>query len=205
MLLVSWALLRGIPVLMFPSIMKQLPALLALLLLGSLPAAAQTPPAPAAGQKEDDERITDKENPKHPFWEASLPGGHFQVAISKIVSVSLHEYVLDGTVVVTEMTVDTDGQALPRFYFLEPVSDRASGSGTGNAISAIVDRGRELIDKVGERTGSSLQDMVHKKYGISTHTKTIEYRVYDTVELSALYNSVRQAWETGRGRKVTIR
>jgi hypothetical protein len=189
---------------MFPPIMKQLPALFTLLLLVSPPAAAQAPTPPKAEQK-DDEHITDKENPKHPFWEASLPGGHFQVAISKIVSVSIHEYVLDGAVVVTEMTVDTDGQALPRFYFMEPVSDRTSGTGTGSAISAIVDRGRELVEKASQRTGSDLQDMVHKKYGISTHTKTLEYRVYDTAELSALYSSVRRSWETGRGRKITIR
>jgi len=187
--------------------MKRSSTLIAALLIAALPALAQTPAVPQTGQNgnEDEERITDKENPKRPFWEASLPGGHFQVAISKIVSVSLHEYVLDGSVVVTEMTVDTVGQALPRFYFIEPVSDRASGTGTGNAISAIVDRGMELVQKASERTGSDLQDMVHKKYGLTTHVKNIEYRVYDTTELSALYNSVRRAWETGRGRKVTIR
>lgn len=187
---------------MFLLIMKHLSTFLAALLLAALPAAAQQ-----ANDREstEEERITDKENPKRPFWEASLPGGHFQVALSKIVSVSLHEYVLDGAVVVTEMTVDTIGQALPRFYFIEPVSDRTSGTGTGNAISAIVDRGMELVQKAGERTGSDLQDMVHKKYGVSTHTKTLEYRVYDTTELSALYNSVRRAWESGKGRKVTIR
>lgn len=187
--------------------MKRSSILIAALLISTLPALAQQQSTQRTGQagNEDEERITDKENPKRPFWEASLPGGHFQVAISKIVSVSLHEYVLDGAVVVTEMTVDTVGQALPRFYFIEPVSDRTSGTGTGNAISAIVDRGMELVQKAGERTGSDLQDMVHKKYGISTHTKTLEYRVYDTAELSALYSSVRRSWETGRGRKITIR
>ena len=103
------------------------------------------------------------------------------------------------------MTVDTVGQALPRFYYLEPLSDRTSGTGTGDAISAIVDRGRELIERAGQRAGSDVQDMVHKKYGVSTHTKTLEFRVRDTAELSALYNSVRRAWETGQGRKVTIK
>lgn len=188
--------------------MKRPSTLIAALLLAALPALAQQPTPPQAGQngnEDEEERITDKENPKRPFWEASLPGGHFQVALSKIVSVSLHEYVLDGSVVVTEMTVDTVGQALPRFYFLEPLSDRTSGTGTGDAISAIVDRGRELIERAGQRAGTNVQDMVHKKYGVSTHTKTLEYRVYDTAELSALYNSVRRAWESGRGRKVTIR
>jgi hypothetical protein len=184
--------------------MKRTSILIVALLLAALPALAQTPTSPQ-GSQDDEERITDKENPKRPFWEASIPGGHFQVALSKIVSVSLHEYVLDGSIVVTEMNIDTTGNALARFYYLEPLSKRTSGTGTGDAISSIVDRGMQLVERASQRTGSDAQDMVHKKYGISSHVKNIEYRVYDTGELSALYNSVRRAWETGRGRKVTIR
>jgi hypothetical protein len=182
--------------------MKHALTIFAAMLLAAVPSTAQQ--GNNTGNDED-ERITDEENPKRPFWEASIPGGHFQVALSKIVSVSLHEYVLDGSVIVTEMTVDTVGQALPRFYYIEPVSNRTSGTGTGDAISAIVGRSRELLERAGQRAGTDVQDMVHKKYGVSTHTKTLEYRLYDTTELSALYNSVRRAWETGRGRKISIR
>jgi hypothetical protein len=127
------------------------------------------------------------------------------VELGKIVSISIHEYVLDGAVVVNEVTVDTVGQALPRFYYIEPVSDRASGTGTGKAVAGIVDRGRELLERAGERAGTEVHNMVQKKYGISTHTKTIEYRVMSMEELTAIYNSVRRAWDSGVGRRITIR
>jgi len=182
--------------------------LFAVLIAAAMPAAAQgtaTGNRPASSnQKQEDEPIQDKEN-KRPFWEASVPGGHFQVLISRIVSISMHEYVLDGSIVVTEVTVDTLGQALPRFYYIEPLSDRMSGTGTGSAIAGAVDRGRQLVERAAQRGGTDVQNMVQKKYGVTTHTKTLEYRLMSMEELTALYNSVRKAWDTGRGRRITIR
>ncbi len=200
---------------MLAATMKRTATLCCAALLGAAALApAQQPAAPAprpAGaanqgqpQNQDDEPIQDEEN-KRRFWEAALPGGHFQVALDRIVSISMHEYVLDGSVVVTEVTVDTAGQALPRFYYLEPVSDRASGTGTGAAVAGIVDRGRQLLERAGERAGTEVHNMVQKKYGVSTHTKTLEYRVLSMDELTAIYNSVRRAWDSGRGRRITIR
>ena len=179
------------------------------LLAAALPAAAQgtgrtANPSASSNRQQQDQAVVDKET-KRPFWEATLPGGHYQVLLKHIVSISIHEYVLDGTVVVTEMTVDTDGQALPRFYYIEPVSDRMSGTGTAKAIAGAVDRGRQLVERAAQRGGTDIHNMVQKKYGISTHTKTIEYRVMSMEELTALYNSVRRAWDTGRGRRITIR
>jgi len=172
---------------------------------GQQPVQPAQPGQPAAGQSaSSDERLKDEEN-KRRFWEAALPGGHFQVPLDRIVSLSMHEYVLDGSVVVTEVTVDTVGQALARFYYIEPVSERASGTGTGDAVAGIVDRGRELVERAGQRTGTGIHNMVHKKYGVSTHTKTIEYRLGSMQELTALYNSARRAWDSGRGRRITIR
>jgi hypothetical protein len=47
--------------------------------------------------------------------------------------------------------------------------------------------------------------MVIKKFPETTHAREIEYRVESAEELGALYNSLRTAWETGRGRKFTIK
>jgi hypothetical protein len=160
--------------------------------------------APSSDKEAEQDGIKDEENRRR-FWEAAVPGGHFQVALDKVVSLSMHEYVLDGSVIVTEVTIDTIGQALPRFYYLEPLSNRTSGTGTGAAVAGIVDRGRELIERAGEVTGTDIHNMVHKKYGISTHTKTLEYRLATMEELTALYNSIRKAWDTGQGRRITIR
>src|SRR5690606_9670201 len=83
---------------------------------------------PVAAQEDEDNRdqqqgessSSDTTGPRR-FWQANLAGGHYMVAIDRISSVSRHSYVLDGAVIVDEVTVDTLGQALARFYFLKPV------------------------------------------------------------------------------------
>lgn len=131
------------------------------------------------------------------FWQASVNGGNYMVALDRIVSVSRQKYLLDGAVVVDEVSVDTVGQALARFYFLSPISDEAPGA----SIAGIANRGKELLDKAANRAGTDVQNMVVKKYPETTHAKELEYRVLSVEQLSALYASVTSAWESGRGRK----
>jgi hypothetical protein len=42
--------------------------------------------------------------------------------------------------------------------------------------------------------------MVQKKYPLTTHSKSIEYRLLTEAQLGALYQSVKTAWQTGDGR-----
>lgn len=158
---------------------------------------AQDAPAPPAADGDTDKpKAGDSPGPGR-FWQATLGGGHFMVALDRIVSVSRHKYLLDGALIVDEVTVDTVGQALARFYHIAPVTDAAPG----NAVAGLADRARELAEKAGERTGVNVQNMVIKKYPDTSHAKSIEYRVLTEAELTALYASVRNAWETGRGRQ----
>jgi len=131
------------------------------------------------------------------FWQANLSGGSYMVALDRIVSVSRHQYLLDGALIVDEVTIDTTGQALARFYFISPVTDAAPG----NTVADLAKRGRELVDKATKYVGTEVQNMVVKKYPDTTHAKSIEYRLLTEAELSSLYGSVQNAWETGRGRK----
>lgn len=134
------------------------------------------------------------------FWQASLPGGQYIVALDRISSISKHQYVLDGTLVVTEVTIDTNGNSLVRIYQITPVGeDSAVGTAT-----KILERGDELLDMAGQRTGTNLQDMVHKKYPVTTHSKAVEYRVSEVDTLDALFASVDKAWKSGKGRKFTV-
>ena len=159
---------------------------------------AQNPP-PATNDKIDDTQQPNR------FWQASVGGGHYMVALDRISAISRHKYLLDGAIVVDEVTVDALGQALARFYFLSPVSESLTGNATGNAASRIVERGRELVDKAAATAGTTVQNMVVKKFPETTHAHTIEYRLLSAEELTGLYNSVRTAWETNRGRKFTIK
>lgn len=165
---------------------------------------AQTPNQPAGNPAATTDKTEDKPEPNR-FWQASVGGGHYMVALDRISSISRHKYLLDGSAIVDEVTIDTVGNSLVRFYFVSPVTDAMSGSATGNAASRIVDRGRELIDNAAGRAGTNAHEMAVKNYPATTHSHTIEYRVGSSQELSGLYNSVRTAWETGRGRRFTIK
>lgn len=135
------------------------------------------------------------------FWQATVGGGTFMVALDKIVSISRHKYLLDGSVIVDEVTVDTVGQALARFYFITPVTDTLPG----NTVTGLTDRGKELLEGAAEQAGGGLEKMVVKKYPDTTHAKSLEYRVESEQELKSLYTSVQNAWESGRGRKFTAK
>lgn len=159
------------------------------LLVSGIPLRAQdTTATPASG--------TDKAAPNR-FWQATLTGGNYMVALDKITSVSRHKYLLDGTLIVDEVTVDTVGQALARFYFVSPVTDAAPK----NVAADLAERGRELLDKSAQHVGVDVQNMVVKKYPETSHAKSIEYRILTEPELTGLYNSIHGAWESGKGRQ----
>ncbi len=135
------------------------------------------------------------------FWQASFPGGEFVVALDRISSISKHEYVLDGNLLVTEVSIDTNGNALTRIYQITPVAERSNLA----TAQKMVERGTELLDQVGQRTGNDFQSMVQKKYPLTTHSKSIEYRVADIGTLNAIFSSINKAWQSGKGRKFRMK
>ena len=177
---------------------KLLPTLL-IVLVGCLS------PLFAQNNEADDSKSGTDVPQKNRFWQANVSGGEYMVALDRISAISRHQYVLDGAVLVDEVTVDALGQALVRFYFLSPITDAMGGNATGRAISRVVDRGREVAEGAAGKAGINIENMVVKKFPETTHAKEIEYRVLSEQELSGLYKSVRTAWETGRGRKFAIK
>ena len=152
-----------------------------------------------AKDKEALEGVNDDENRKR-RWECSLPGGEYSVNLGAITSVSKHSYVLDGTLLVTEATVDTTGTALARFYYIEPITKDT----TFNALARIQKRAEELRNRGQSRTGTKADEMAQKSYPTTTHARTIEFRIMNEVELNALYGSLYQAWTSGKGRTFRI-
>lgn len=177
--------------------MKAICFFLPILLLVSPLASAQN--QPTANQKSEDTELPNR------FWQARMSGGHYMVAIDRISSISRHEYVLNGNAVVDEVTVDTIGQAIARFYFIRPLTDTMTGSNTGAVIGGIAERGEELLERATSIAGTNAHEKVVKTYPTTTHARAIEYRVQSAEALSALYNSVRTAWERGKGRQFTER
>lgn len=167
----------------------------ALLALTGAASAQIFPPVepPAAPQQEEEKKSVRN---ARGFWQATLDGGEFAVSTDKITSVSRHSYLLDSVLVVDEVTIDTTGQALARFYFITPVGANTT---PGATVDAALEKAKGMVDATGQRVGTNLENMVIKKYPDTTHAKTIEYRVATKVELTNLFNSAREAWLSGDG------
>ena len=156
-------------------------------------------------QVEDDKEAEDStaeesQGPKR-FWSASLQGGEYSVALDKVTSISLHEYVLNVNLIVTEMVIDTDGRALARFYHVRSVAeDTASGS-----AGRLVERGKDLIDRAGQRAKVDFHNLPQKDYPTTSHAGMIEYRVMRLNDLKALFKSAQGSWESNQGKKVTLK
>ena len=174
-----------------------------LLLLGAIPLSAQNP-QPKDNEKEEEaeapKNTEDEENQKR-RWIANLPSGKYAVNLGNITSISEHSYLLNGNLMVTEVTVDTTGASLVRFYYLEPITD----SSTLNIVDRIKNRSSGLKDRTRDRTGISVDEMVQKTYPDTTHARTVEFRLLSRGELKALYGSVYTAWDTGKGRTFNVK
>ncbi|HWB07090.1 MAG TPA: hypothetical protein VG796_28965 [Verrucomicrobiales bacterium] len=157
------------------------------------------PGNPAGTGNNPGTKATDAEN-KTGFWDCSVPGGNFTIALGKIASVSIHEFNITGARV-TEVNVDTEGSVCARFYFIEPIK-------IGGALSAAEvakERITELADTAADRTGTDkVWRKVQKDYPLATHAHTVEYRLQSKDDVSAIHASAKGAWMSGRGRTIKI-
>lgn len=175
--------------------MKTIPIHLTCISLGIVALSILSAPAHAqsSGDKGAD-RISESTGPKR-FWQVRLSGGSYMVALDRITSISKHNYLMDGNIAVTEVVIDTTGNSLARFYYLEPADQDASHTGQ---------KGKELPDKEGQGTGVDLTTAVVRQHPATTHAKTVAFRVHDRGDLDQLLNSVHNAWINGKGRKFSI-
>ena len=166
----------------------------ALLLLPFLlaSAAAQSPtatPTPQPGV-----------NTGKPVLRCNMPGGTYQVLTSAIIGVSSHEYVVDGAARVTEVNIDTSGQFAVRFYFIES----AVVSGPGGVGAATLGKVQGLLTEAAERSGTDAWKKVVKSYPVTTHARTVEYRVGGKDALNRIFAAASRCMTTGRGEEVAV-
>ena len=116
-----------------------------------------------------------------------LPGGTYTVVITNIVSVSTHEYLVDGVARVTELTIDTIGNVVTRIYHLEPLMPK-SPIGLGQSV---IDKAEEKVNEASQRTGmEQAWKKVIKNYPVATHAHTVEYRVENKEDLFKLQQHI---------------
>lgn len=157
---------------------------------GSTPGKSTTPaptPAPAV-------------NATRSLWRCTLPGGTYQVLVSAILSVSTHEYVVDGAARVTEVNLDTSGQLAVRFYYIEP----AVTAGPGGIGAATLGKVQSILTDAAERSGSDSWKKVVKSYPVTTHARTVEYRVGSKDSLTKIFSSASKSQATGKPDDVAV-
>ena len=126
------------------------------------------------------------------YWEATLPGGTYMVSVSEIVSVSMHDYFVDGVGQVSEVTIDTKGSAIGRFYVVISPLSGAAASGVETAKQSL-ERLKKTAEGVSGVKGVDPSTAVVKTYPTTTHAHTVEYRLSDKEELDALFKSARSS------------
>ena len=134
------------------------------------------------------------------LWTCTLPGGTYQVLVSAILSVSTHEYVVDGAARVTEVNVDTAGQFAVRFYYIEP----AVAAGPGGLGAATLGKVQSILTDAADRSGTDAWKKVVKSYPTTTHARTIEYRVSSKDSLTQIFTSAANSQATGKPGQVNI-
>jgi hypothetical protein len=137
-----------------------------------------------------------------PMWRCDLPGGTYEVAIRSILSVSTHEYLVDGVARVTEMNIDTPGNLAVRFYYLEPLTP-SSPVGIGQST---IDKVQELAQEAAGRVspGQSPWEKVIKSYPTTTHAHTVEYRLDSLDQLNSLFQSAEQAFRLNQNTEIKL-
>ncbi len=161
---------------------------------------AQSPAPAAAPAALPGQQQQQQVNTTRPIWRANLPGGTYEIVVGSMVSVSSHEYVVDGTARVTEVNVDTTGQLAVRFYYIEP----AMQSGPGGVGAATFGKVQSLVTEAAERSGNDAWKKVVKSYPTTTHARTVEYRLASKDALNKIFASADKSLRNGKPDEVTI-
>lgn len=172
--------------------------LLCIFLVTAASAFAQNPAAPAAGTQQQKQQQPEPTNRQ--IWRANMPSGTYELAVPAIIAVTSHEYVVDGAARVTEVNIDTSGQLMVRFYYIEP----ATTSGPGGLGAATLGKVQGLLTEAAERSGTDAWKKVVKSYPTTTHARTVEYRVGNKDSLNKIFGSASKAFRSGRGAEITI-
>lgn len=162
-----------------------------LLGLSSLYAAAQQPANTATAE------------PKIALWSASF-GESAQVTlnVSSIVSVSMHPYMLNGVIRITEVTVDTLGNNTLRFYYIH--ENGGSSSTVGGMAGEVARTAQEQIRREVTQQDSAA-DIPSVKFPEGAYAHSIEYQVSSLSELEALYKSLISVWNRDSKRRTNFK
>jgi hypothetical protein len=128
------------------------------------------------------------------------------VALSSIASVSIHDYLVDGTLSVTEVVVDTRGTTTCRFYCLNKLTIPTPGGIGQSSMQEGLKQAERLAETATGTTGTTAPwKQVVKNYPTTTHAHTVEFRLNSKEDCEALFNSADEAWRKNETRIYRVR
>lgn len=119
--------------------------------------------------------------------------------LDQIAAVGLQEYLVDGTVPVSEVTLAMEGSVVARFYVIDRAAAPISAGPADAAVQVIEEKIEEQARETAASSGMSGARLpVIKGYPVATHAHTVEYRLSDRAALDKLFQSLETAlteWE----------
>jgi hypothetical protein len=186
---------RSVPAMKFHAVFLGLAvSLLSLPRLGAQNPAPGQPPATPQG--------TQAQEAWRGFLSIDYRGGRFVMPYAHIVSISRASFLIDGGGKVHEVTIDTQGGVIARYYFLESLLE----NNPLNAAQIVNARMKSLGNLAEQRTGEEARQVI-KHYPDTTHAKTVEFNLTHLEHLDAIFGHVTRKWidEGGRGPAETLR
>ncbi|MFT4901164.1 MAG: hypothetical protein ACI81V_000431 [Lentimonas sp.] len=130
----------------------------------------------------------------------------FYAKESSVLSISKQDYITTGFAVL-EINITTSGNALLRIYHSRALTPGEFQSALADGVDAAVGTRSSIIrsplpssiEPILNRPAAVAEVMtsntVVKDYPLTTHAKTIEYRVSKRSELIAFYDALEQHWK----------
>ena len=126
-------------------------------------------------------------NPKLFGLRFSGAGGEFIGKTELVGSVALQKYVT-ATFEITELNIDLTGiNTQLRIYSSEPLKSSSVLPGDRNVVT-------NPLDRLNPKLTGKLNKLVYKDYPVTTHAKTLEFKVASQADLVDLHAQIRNRW-----------
>ena len=124
--------------------------------------------------------------------------------LAEIEFVALHEYTVDGKIIVLESTAVMKSKALVRFYYVEKIKPTSKDSFGDVLVQNLLERSAEAEERIKSQSpqigtlhpalaSETDQQYVVKNYPVTTHTQIIEYRLKKKKNIQDIYKSLEIA------------
>lgn len=132
-------------------------------------------------------------DPKIQLWQAELNDtSKITIAVSQIVSVAIHPYLLNGENLVTEVTIDTTGNNTIRFYYVHPDDDKPDYTDPESVMKSAKKR---LSQRPSQPKAQAKAAIASLKFPEGAYAHTIEYQVSSLETLDTIFKSLTSVWE----------